>query len=475
MRLVHTTDLRFEEFLQPEKCVYAIISHRWTEEEVSFEAFPLHRSGQCKGYGWTKITRGCELARSDQIDWLWIDTCCIDKRSSAELSEAINSMYEWYQNAKICYVFLRDVRSSVHNGGILRDERRHAEPYRPSYLPSNVDSNQLLFNSGSDLESDVYELLNRTEAQAHTHTPYRFSQEEFMGSEWFTRGWTLQELLAPRILLFFNGDFCYIGSKARLARLIMAATGIGYEYVTSRQPTNRASVAKRMGWASGRQSTRKEDQAYCLLGLFSVNMPLLYGEGEKAFIRLQLEIIKRYHDESIFAWKRQRLGPWLDDRGVAGDAMLALRAAAFAPPREPEVAQQAIAKSFFRYRHPYYMTHKGLELTLDFPEERMMRLTLESYRDSNFWLLLPLNCVKVVNWKDGSISTHRIALRLRVLYLSTERHAMYALVNEAFDSATDQPKRLEDFGVEDDYHCLGAIGLERPVEYFKVYIQQDGM
>lgn len=223
---------------------YAILSHRWEEDEVSFKEVFKSR-GRDKN-GWTKIVLCCKQALRDGLAYAWVDTCCIDKRSSAELSEAINSMFKWYANSEICYVFLSDVLVNV------------------------VD---------------------------HRNT-------EFITSAWFTRGWTLQELLAPHVVVFYDRDWLFIGTKADLARNIGYRTGVPQNAL---QIFYRQSycVAEIMSWASGRQTTRLEDRAYSLLGLFDVNMPLLYGEGEKAFFRLQNEILRSSNDFSIFAWSRK--------------------------------------------------------------------------------------------------------------------------------------------------------------------------
>ncbi|KAL8894451.1 MAG: hypothetical protein Q9207_008500 [Kuettlingeria erythrocarpa] len=193
--------------------------------------------------GYEKIKQSCALAHSQGYQYIWIDTCCIDKSSSAELSEAINSMYDWYRCSAICYVYLNDVPND-----------------------------------------------------------YITLEETLRQSRWFSRGWTLQELLAPYDLEFYNKRWRSIGDKIGLAIQISSAAQINPQYITDWGSVRRASVATRMSWASGRNTTRLEDVAYCLMGLFEVNMPLLYGEGRKAFLRLQHEIAKNSDDESLFAW-----------------------------------------------------------------------------------------------------------------------------------------------------------------------------
>lgn len=172
-----------------------------------------------------------------------------------KLSEAINSTFSWYQGAQVCYAYLSDVTWSPTG-----DSRRS-----------------------------------------------RFTQ-----SRWFTRGWTLQELLAPQTLIFYDAHWFPLGSKADRSLGIKAATGISAEYLTGKKRLHDASIAQRMSWAANRQTQRKEYIAYSLLGIFGVNMPMLYGEGAKAFIRLQEEIIKESRDLSIFAWGLKMPWSWHD-------------------------------------------------------------------------------------------------------------------------------------------------------------------
>lgn len=239
MWLIDTKTLKLCYFNNDDTVEYAILSHRWEEEEVSLQDFK-DESGIAKR-GYDKIKQSCHIALQSDIQYMWIDTCCIDKTSSAELSEAINSMYKWYENAKICYAYLSDVE-------------------------------------------DTHDLVD---------------------SKWFTRGWTLQELIAPQIVKFFNKNWYSFGSKNGLQKRIASITGIPTRVLTGTKPSE-CSVAQRMSWAARRVTTRPEDRAYSLMGLFEVNMPMLYGEGgTKAFTRLQEEIIKALNDQSIFAWTGQ--------------------------------------------------------------------------------------------------------------------------------------------------------------------------
>ncbi|KAH6684899.1 heterokaryon incompatibility protein-domain-containing protein [Plectosphaerella plurivora] len=243
MRLVHTTSLELSDFTLAKPPPYAILSHTWGPEEVTFQdlcasAAPDRTSWTKAGYA--KIVQTCRLAKERGLDYAWIDTCCIDKKSSAELTESINSMFAYYKNAEICIVHLED-------------------------LPTG--SNDLA------------------------------------PCKWFTRGWTLQELLAPMHHAFYDQTWAFIGTKSThieaIGRITLIPQGVLYKTTQIRD----FSIATRMSWASDRKTTRPEDVAYCLLGIFEVNMPLIYGEGSRAFRRLQEEIIKRDNDLSILAWE----------------------------------------------------------------------------------------------------------------------------------------------------------------------------
>lgn len=242
MRLLHANTSQLCEFPENKVPPYAILSHTWEDDEVLFRDMQEGHAKNKRGY--IKIKLACEQAISDELEYVWVDTCCIDKSSSAELSEAINSMFRWYRDAEICYVYLADIAAS-----------------------GSTPDDHLLFPK----------------------------------SRWFTRGWTLQELIAPAIVSFYSNDWTFLGTKHHLTELISKITGIEEAILTGGN-LDHASVAKKMSWASRRVTTRTEDIAYCLLGIFGVNMPLIYGEGEKAFLRLQEEIIKESDDQSLLAW-----------------------------------------------------------------------------------------------------------------------------------------------------------------------------
>jgi hypothetical protein len=204
--------------------------------------------------GHTKVLTFSRYAAQHGYEWCWVDTIYIDNKSSADLSEAINSMIDWYREANTCIVYLSDVKICS-----TREET----------------------------------LCN------------------FEVSRWFRRGWTLQELLAPDRATFLDQNWELIGKKADMIESLVAVTTIPMSYLTDGYFLKNASVAQRMSWASRRQTTRIEDMTYCLMGIFEINMPLLYRERHNAFRRLQEEITKVSEDESIFVWDGAKYGEYV--------------------------------------------------------------------------------------------------------------------------------------------------------------------
>lgn len=319
MRLLDTNSLILKDFFEENAPKYAILSHRWGDEEVSYQDF-LDTQGQNRtGSGWSKITHCCSFAKSRGLDWVWTDTCCIDKKSSAELSEAINSMFNWYKWSTECYAYLSDVTWVI------------------------PDKTWAFYTKDLTMEA----------------------RRQFRDSQWFTRGWTLQELLAPERMLFLDEKWKVIGDKKDLLKEICDVTKIRPQYILGGQdghPIDVASVAERMSWVSKRRTTRTEDMAYCMLGIFGVNMPLLYGERDKAFLRLQLGIIRHSDDESIFAWfagKNDTSGLLYGVNGTHNSGLLATQPSGFAESRN------IFNLGSKRNRQPYRMTNKGLEIRMD--------------------------------------------------------------------------------------------------------------
>ncbi|KAI1791176.1 HET-domain-containing protein [Ganoderma leucocontextum] len=231
---------------------YAILSHVWDPREVTFHDFQKVREIRAKSpaaisrqFASSKIEQSCILAERHGYKWIWIDTCCIDKRSSAELSEEINRMFEYYSCAEVCYAYLKDVPSD------------------------------------DDLQS---------------------ANSAFRRSRWHTRGWTLQELIAPPFLVFLSADWSVLATRGDLAPLVEEVTRVSAAVLRFEIPLDEVSVARRMSWAATRQTTRIEDEAYCLMGIFRINIVAMYGEGRLAFRRLQEELMKQTMDTSLFAW-----------------------------------------------------------------------------------------------------------------------------------------------------------------------------
>ncbi|KAL6824568.1 hypothetical protein J3E69DRAFT_381417 [Trichoderma sp. SZMC 28015] len=247
MRLINTQTFQLKDFSYETIPPYAILSHTWGDDSEELTLRDVKNGNIDKpGVGSTKLRGCCEQARKDGLEYAWIDTCCIDKTNLVELSEAINSMFRWYNCASVCYAYLSDV----------------PEDDNPSERGS-----------------------------------------KFRSSRWFQRGWTLQELLAPKHLRFFNTKWQFIGTKGTISNVIKDITHVPRQFLLGITGLHVASVAQRMSWAAQRETKRPEDLAYCLLGIFGIAMPMIYGEGgEQAFIRLQEQIMKSTRDDSILAW-----------------------------------------------------------------------------------------------------------------------------------------------------------------------------
>ena len=276
MWLLNTARAELKFFATPESVSggYAVLSHVWDKQETTFQEIqalrvrsaqtltrrPSNSDGASsllnahfnqpltpRDLVSAKIRKFCELAEKDGYEWGWVDTCCINKDSSAELTEAINSMYRYYSLADVCYVYLGDVMTR---------------------------------------SLDVLE------------KPY----SDFRSSRWHRRGWTLQELIAPELVVFLSRSWELLGTKLDLAPLLESVTKVPVDVLQLRARPSDYCVAARMAWAANRETTRPEDEAYCLMGIFGIFMPILYGEGRNAFRRLQEEIMRQTEDVSIFSW-----------------------------------------------------------------------------------------------------------------------------------------------------------------------------
>jgi hypothetical protein len=238
LRLSEDDNFVATEFIGEDIPSFGILSHTWgaDHDEVSLKDL-LEGTAARKVSGHEKLRFCAKQTASDGLVWFWVDTCSIDKTSSAELSEAINSMYQWYKSSTKCYVYLSDV---------------------------SADENAI----------------------SHRET----WEVSFRKSRWFTRGWTLQELLAPNSVEFFSKEGVRLGDKSTLGQVIHEITSISLRALQGTLLYD-FSPTERLSWAAGRKTRRPEDMAYSLLGIFDVNMPLIYGEGrQKAMTRLYREL-----------------------------------------------------------------------------------------------------------------------------------------------------------------------------------------
>ncbi len=338
MWLLSTDRAELHYFASPEDVPggYAVLSHVWDKEEQTFQDLQrlreqcasarantitpsvsffkrkrtlstLARNPNPRDFASAKIRESCILAERHGYKWIWNDTCCIDKTSSSELSEAINSMYRYCSLAEVCYAYLRDV-------------------------PNKDNGNW---------------------------------EPAFHESRWHKRGWTLQELIAPDFLLFLSTDWKILGTKTDLAHKLEVITMVPATVLRKEVELSSISVAQRMSWAAGRETTHIEDEAYCLMGIFSINISTLYGEGRQAFFRLQEEIMRKIVDTSLFAWGYSTAslnvsgGDSALDHEDANYYVLAdsphafdpSSAVSFSPPRAALVSHKRNVSASFRFVH----------------------------------------------------------------------------------------------------------------------------
>ena len=356
MRLLNTNTYKLQDFEGRKIPEYAILSHRWTDNEITYQDLaniPKTRFGNLqhgdaeRNVGIYKIGYTCAVARQNGIEWVWIDTCCIDKTNNTEVAKSINSMFNWYQRSRVCYAYLFDVSLSSGN-----------------------------------------------------------SRQSFVKSKWFSRGWTLQELLAPTEIVFFDQSWQIIGTASELSKEIQAASNISMEHL---KDFRKASIATKMSWASKRETTLVEDMAYCLLGIFDVTMDLRYGEEEKAFLRLQEEIIEKNPDESIFAWTSDKLNssgllaPWPDCFKNSHDVIL-----------RPEK---------YRSRGSYSMTNQGLR----FPAPMFQFIDQATSPFDYFRSRRKRNELSLQCWRLQAGRPKAISIKLRRVGANWERYDCHTL------------------------------------------------
>ena len=344
MRLLHAKTLRpLEVDINDRVPAYAILSHTWGApgDEVTLKDLTSWAPWYKRKPGWTKLKGCCRQAITDGLEYVWIDTCCIDRPKPGSPdpagSDELQSMWEYYADAAVCYVHLADVQ---------------------------------------DTPQTVHEAPGSA----------------FCRSRWFTRGWTVPELLAPQFVRFYDAGWRYVGSKGEgeLCRAIEGVTGIPAAVIRSPAEVRSQSVARRMSWAACRETSREEDLAYCLAGLFGVRIPAEYGEGlRKAFLRLQHQILHSSRDagdQSIFAW-----GYGLPLTGTHDDRMVGMLAetpAAF----ERCNAVEPVASG--RPGPTFELTATGLQFRLPMQADTVTGTTLlnlECTVGDDYYLVLPLD------------------------------------------------------------------------------------
>lgn len=214
---------------------YATLSHTWGQDETTYQKW--HDAQARESDDTKKVRDACKVVKESLgLQWLWVDTCCINKADEDEVNEAVNSNFLWYQSSRVCLAYLSDVPTA------------------------NTNDNELL-------------------------------SFQVRHSQWFTRGWTLSELLAPPQLILYAADWTVLGRRDdSLADLISVIVGIDQAYLSGRKNVQQASFGTRMSWISGRRTARVEDMAYCMLGILDIEMNIQYGEGEKAMSRLEERI-----------------------------------------------------------------------------------------------------------------------------------------------------------------------------------------
>lgn len=405
MRLINTNTHLIEKFDDPSNVPdsgYAILSHTWTikpDKELELEDIRTAGNNDAKANlvkANTKTRETCSLAQTSAYSYAWIDTICIDQNSSSDKSEAINAMYRYYQDAKICFTHLFDVDG---HGITLTDLN-----------PNKPDTDDM-----------------------------KAVRKEFTNARWFKRGWTLQELLAPPRLRFYDKNWNLLGSRNDLCNTIAGITRIEPEVLQDAQQMWACSIAKRMSWAAGRKTRRPEDKAYSLLGIFGVNMPMIYGEGDRAFIRLQEEIIKISDDQSLFTWSIS------EDRN--NSALLA---------RSPDPFEGCtnITRELLRTgNYPYSVNNRGIS----------MQLSLTCWSADVY--IAPINCTRQPTQQQSG-RQHKKPLQLG-LFLKRQKE------DDKFIRVAFQGKDIYEFPLGESVNPNNRINTSTKNQTVSLHIKRD--
>jgi hypothetical protein len=305
---------------KPYEVPYVIISHRWFDDELDYDdmsdfANNEHRLSEKKAASIKKVKGSCEMTKiwsrrhnanksiTVPIKHVWLDTVCINKKNPAELSESLNSMYRWYEEAAVCFVYLHD---------------------------------------------------------------YKHGEGPLSASSWFTRGWTLQELVAPSAVEFYDRNWKYVGDRESLKDQISQITRTASDILSrtqSKKSVRDTSISHRMSWFAGRITEKGEDNAYSLMGLFDVYMPTIYGEGkERAFRRLQEEIMKYSDDQTLFAWADKSPNQDATDANLSGCGLLAPSPYCFE--QSGSYVHGELARISSQNAEPFFITNQGLSISL---------------------------------------------------------------------------------------------------------------
>ncbi|KAJ8454213.1 hypothetical protein ONZ45_g19390 [Pleurotus djamor] len=343
---------------------FAILSHRWEDEELLYADMRSLSGLAMKKKGYAKFTSFVEAAKVYGCRYVWVDTFCINKDSSAELDESIRSMYNWYKSSHVCIVYLAGDQDS--------------------YPPD-----------GNDLRS--------------------------WNDEWFNRGWTLQELLAPKRLKFFWKDWSRVDdtpydlirdpdeqvqspSKFKASVIERGAGMSNYDLLNYKPSPENAHLV--FQWITQRRTTRPEDLAYCMIGLLDLQLPIAYGEGEeRAFYRLQMECVQNTDNRSIFKWgstlqaSRWNCMLYESPRGIIDDSGEIDALPLFTPHRNKQLNLDP----------SFTFTNSGLRIMMTMHKVQQVRsshdLSFDCYifeiRDFEILLHRPPPAGEVKNWRLG--------------------------------------------------------------------------
>lgn len=413
MRLLNVHSLKLAEFSDRKRPAYAIASHRWEEHEATFADVRDTQNTSSPGY--QKIKDFAEYVKNhvSGVDWLWIDTCCINKDSAAELSKAINLMFEWYQQADVCLAYLRDVEEA-------RDE------------------------------------------------------VQFQQSEWFERGWTLQELLAPRVVVFLTRTWKVIGNKGALINgydgttvgdgleeVIAKITNVPREVLQEYQCSSQVSTQEKIRWMEGRRTTEEEDMTYALFGILNVSLAVIYGEKGRARDRLLAVIREREELELRQAELYRKISSWVSPTDPWENHRTARKQ------HEPATGTWLLQSDTYRAWKAGSDDHRNLWLYGPAGSGKTI-LCSTAIEDVQAQCLSSTNVGQAIfyfSFSDQTKQTYESLLRSIVVQLG-RREPGLSLLRQAYE----RPERKA-LGVNEQYRILTAIVRS----YNQIFLHLDGL